>query len=217
MEKTKAKKTITKIVNVLSIIIGVLVLIVAISAISSMSRGYSSLFGYTMYSVRTDSMEGDNPDSFNKGDLIIVKILSEEAKSDLEPGKVITFFDFIDINDNGVKEEVLNTHRIVSINTDNKQVTTKGDNAIGTDDTVDFEKIVGVYSSKIAGIGSVFLFIQSPTGFLVTIVIPSILVVIYCAFLLFKNLNVYNKEKRAIDLENMRKQILEDMKDKDNK
>jgi signal peptidase len=201
MENTKVKKILTKTANIIAVIIAVFVLIVAVSS--------TKIFGVTLYAVKSDSMKGDNPDSFNKGDLIFVKLINAEQQQDLKVGDIITFYDMI----NGKRE--LNTHRIVSIETvgTTTQITTKGDNASGEDTPIDMgsSDIVGVYSFKIGGLGNVILFIQSPTGFLVSVVIPSILVVIYCAYLLFKNLNVYNKEKKQIDMENMRKEILEDI------
>ncbi len=219
MEKTKVKKVLTRTANILAVIIGVFVLFIAVAAISSMSKGYTSLFGYSLYAVKSNSMEGDNPDSFNKGDLILVKLINSEQQSELKVGDVITFFDMLDTDGDGVSKRELNTHRIKSITTIGSviQITTKGDNSPNLDAPIDLgsEDIVGVYSSKIAGLGNLILFIQSPTGFLVTVVVPSILVVIYCAYLLFKNFKSYNKEKRAADLENMRAEIIKDMQGKE--
>lgn len=212
MEK-RVKKALTKTANILAIIIGVFVLLVAVSAIASAAKGYASVFGYTVYAVRSDSMEGDYEDSFNKGALVFVKLLGDDEKSDLEVGQIITFKDWIDVNDDGKLDEVLNTHRIIDVFENNGDVyyQTQGDKAakLNSDkkEQVDSGDVIGVYSSKINGLGGVVLFIQSPTGFLVTVVVPSALVVIYCAFLLIKNLAEYGKLKRNAEIEKIREEL----------
>lgn len=219
---TKGKNTITKTANILAIIIGIFVLIVAISAVSSKAKGYSSIFGYTVYSVRTESMTGDNADSFNKGDLIFVNLLDEEERANLKVGDVITFFTLIDVDGDGTPERALNTHRIERINTigDKEQIITKGDNNAEVDSTPidkDSTDIVGIYSSKIPWIGNISLFVKSSTGFLILIVIPSLLVVIYCIYLFIKNYKVYNAEKRKEDIEKIKAKLEQEMKNKDKK
>ena len=151
---TKVKKILNKTANVLAIIIGIFVLLIAISSISASvgGRGYPSLFGYSAYAVKTDSMKGDKSDSFNKGDLIIVKLLDSVQKAELTEGKVITFYDMI----GGVKE--LNTQRIVEVYNNGTAFETKGDNAPDKDSQIGAEDIVGVYSSKIPVIGNLILF-----------------------------------------------------------
>lgn len=210
MEK-RVKKALTKTANILAIIIGVFVLLVAVSAIASAAKGYSSIFGYTVYAVRSDSMEGDYEDSFNKGALLFVKLLGDDEKSDLKVGQIITFKDWIDVNDDGKLDEVLNTHRIINVYDDGAYYQTQGDKAakLNSDkkEQVDSGDVIGVYSSKINGLGGVVLFIQSPTGFLVTVVVPSALVVIYCAFLLIKNLAEYGKLKRNAEIEKIKEEL----------
>jgi uncharacterized membrane protein (DUF106 family) len=70
---------------------------------------------------------------------------------------------------------------------------------------------VGVYASKIEGLGGVVLFVQSPTGFLVTVVIPSALVVIYCGFLLVRNIVSYSRVKREEDIEKIKEELKKEM------
>lgn len=211
--ETRVKKALTKTANILAIIIGAFVLLVAVSAIASAARGYSSIFGYTAYAVRSDSMEGEREDSFNKGALVFVKLLGDEEKDSLEIGQIITFNDQIDINNDGKLEDALNTHRIIDVFEAEGKVyyQTQGDKAAIVDpnkkEQISSEDVVGVYSSKINGLGGVVLFVQSPTGFLVTVVIPSALVVIYCAYLLIKNIVDYNKIKRNAEIQKIKEDL----------
>lgn len=212
--ETRVKNITAKILNVLAVIVGVFVLIIAVTAISSAANGdkYSSLFGYTAYAVKTDSMDGDKADSFKKGDLIFVRLLEGEQRGGLTAGQIITFLDNIDTDGDGIKEKQLNSHRITAVRPDGSY-TTQGDKAGSEPDIypVKPENVVGVYSSKAANLGNFVLFIQSPAGFLALVVIPSILVVIYCAYLFIKNLKVYNNEKKSGELEKMRLEIMKEM------
>ena len=212
MEKQN-KKIASKVINIFVWIVVGLILLVTISTITSKAQGYSNLLGYTAYAVKSESMVGSNADSFNKGDLIFVKLLSDEEKANLEVGQVITFWDWIDTNGDGIKEHELNTHRIVSINEATGQITTKGDNNSDNDSTIRdiAEDVIGVYSSKIGYVGSFVLFIQSATGFLVFIVVPSLLIVLYCVYLLIKNFKVYNKEKKTDELVKLRQDVMKEL------
>lgn len=208
--ETKAKNILTKIANIFAIIIGAFVLFVAVIAIISAStkENYINLFGYTAYAVETDSMKGSKPDSFNEKALIFVRLLGEDEKGDLEEGQVITFWDYI-----GGKE-VLNTHRIIEIDSNGNYVT-QGDKAAvqnpDATETISPEDVVGAFSSKIEGLGGVVLFIQSSTGFLVTVVIPSALVVLYCGFLLVRNILSYSKVKREDDIQKIKEELKKEM------
>ena len=59
--------------------------------------------------VLTGSMEGDNPDSFNEGDLIIVNKATDESIAALEVGDIVTYVG----NVGGARGFI--THRIVDI------------------------------------------------------------------------------------------------------
>lgn len=210
MEKNnrKNKSVIIKIVNVITIIVCVFILIVALISITNTVNGYNNVFGSTILAVETDSMKGDNPDSFDAGDLIVGKLLKDSQKDKLEEGQIITFWTMID------NKRVLNTHRIVNVAQVGDQVTyeTKGDNNTVNDRemTPAFE-VVAVYKSKISGIGNALLFLQSRNGFLIFVVIPSILTLAYCAYLFFINLKGYNKVKKEEEKEQLKKEFMMEM------
>ena len=196
-----------KVANIITIIICVFVLLFAIIALTKTSNGYNNVFGSTVLAVKTDSMDGDNKDSFKKGDLIVCKILKDEQKSELKVDDVITFYTLID----GKRD--LNTHRIIEIDSVGGQITyvTKGDNNTGQDDlSVAPSDVVAQYSYKIRSLGNIFLFLQDTTGFLIIIVIPSILALAYCVFLFVTNLRGYSKEKKAEEKEKLRQEILKE-------
>lgn len=197
----KKKKILNTVVNVIVILIAVIVIIIAATSIASVEKGYNSYFGYIAAAVKTNSMEGTREDSFNKGDMLFVKALSDAERLTLKEGDVITFWDIID----GVK--ALNTHRIIEVNEMRgaegqllaKSYVTKGDNNINRDNTpVNYDNVVGLYTgNRAAGLGSVVLFLQSSTGFLCLVVVPSILLLIYALVRLILTIVAMKKEKQA--------------------
>ena len=210
MKKVKKKGSVwIKVANIATIVICVFVLLFAIIAITTATNGYNNLFGSTVLAVETNSMDGDNEDSFAKGDIVVAKILKDEQKSELKVGDVITFWTLIE----GHRE--LNTHRIIEVDSGGAQVAyvTKCDNNTNQDDlTVISSEVVALYSYKIKSLGNILLFLQGSTGFLVIIVIPSLLALGYCVFLFITNLKGYNKEKKAEEKEKLRQEILNETK-----
>lgn len=186
-----------KIINIIVAIILVIVFILTLNILLSAKKGYVELFGSASIAVETDSMKGDKANSFNAGDIIKIKILKTEAEQKaLKVGDIITYYDY-DIQQG---KRVLNSHRIIEVinNTSAGTVSyrTKGDNNIAADFTaVMFSDVIGVYTSKIPNLGKVTLFFRSSTGFLVCVVVPSILIVFYCAFLVYKNIKEKNKKE----------------------
>lgn len=79
--------------------------------------------------------------------------------------------------------------------------------------------IVGVYEGRRVGwLGSVALFFQSSTGFLVCVVLPALLLVAYCVYDVVKNVRERNREKLAASVESekerMRAEILAELEKK---
>lgn len=189
------KKALGIALNVLTGLIVVISVIIAISTISSKDKSYVDMFGYSFLSVASDSMEGDNKDSFNYGDAIVIRLIKDDQKDKLEKGQVITFFDPL-IKVNGISQ--LNTHRIVEI-VEVDGVThyiTQGDNKPQPDGTArPAGDVVGVYAGKSNGVGKALLWMQTKDGFLAAVVVPSALVFVYCLVMVIMNVMSYSKSK----------------------
>ena len=213
------KKTANRIVNVIVIVIFAIVLLITIGIFTSRGKGYTNLFGTAMVAVRSDSMEGEKEDSFNEGDLLFIRILkSDEEKKSLKEGDIISFYD-------SNKDGQINTHRIIKdYYADGVEgYLTKGDKAPeGTTDGLNItaSMIVGVYEGhRVGWLGSVALFFQSSTGFLVCVVLPALLLVAYCVYDVVKNVRERNREKLAASVESekerMRAEILAELEKKE--
>ena len=129
-----------------------------------------SLGGYLPQIVLTDSMYP----VIKSGDLIIChKAEAEEIAVD----DIISFFDPAG---NGT---TIVTHRVVDIVTDEKGISwkTKGDSNNAEDRLpVPADKLVAVYKgTRIPGLGKVALFMQTPAGLIVCVVLPLIALIAY--------------------------------------
>lgn len=192
---TKAKKYISYALNALTVVICLFAVLLAVSTITSKGKGYVNILGSVYYSVATGSMEGDNKDSFSKGDVIRVKLLKDNQKDKLKKGQVITFIDPT-IRINNVAQP--NTHRIVDVvEVDGKILyRTKGDANPDNDSAQrPSDEVIGVYKSKANGIGKGLLWMQTKDGFLVSVVVPSGIILIYSFVMVILNIIGYNKRK----------------------
>ena len=90
-EQKKKKKIASKIVDVVlgALIILILGLQIDMFITKNNNFGIPSLFGYSFMEVLTDSMEGENPDSFDAGEGVVIQ---KRDVNDVKAGEVITFY-----------------------------------------------------------------------------------------------------------------------------
>ena len=217
--KSKTKKIIDIVVNVvlwLFVIFSIFVTVVAVSVDKDGEnvpivggKCYLTVLSTSMEGKKPDGIAADKPSGFNKGDLIIAKYIGKdpEAKTKLGIGDVISFR--FDVNNDGkIDKGELNTHRIVDLVKDGEgNVTgyiTKGDNNLTNDaNPVYFGDIVAVYSGRrLVGIGNVLTFLSSKLGFGLCIILPLFLFFAYELFVFIKTLlTVKNEGKKVITAE----------------
>lgn len=192
----KGRKILNTVVNVL-LVIAIIVAAVCtyISFVSASGNGVPSILGIEFFSIQTDSMA----DTLMPGDLAIGREIKD--KSTLRPRDIITYWTVI----NG--ERVLNTHRIEAIYDGGNYLIfeTKGDNNPSADPlNVHESEIVGKYVTKISGVGKVFDYLQTSTGFLVVIVIPVFLFFLFHLVQFFRVLFEYQNVKNRLRYEEER-------------
>lgn len=195
-EEKKEGGVVNTIVNVVLIVAIILAAVCTyVSFVSTSGNGVPSILGIRPFSIQTDSMYP----ALNPGDLIIATAV--EDTSELRPGDIITYWTII----NG--ERVLNTHRITEIYDGGGYYifATKGDNSLMGDAlTVHESEVVGKYWFKIGGIGKVFDYLQTSTGFLLVIVLPVFLFFLYHLVQFFRVLFEYQNVKNRIKYEQER-------------
>ena len=90
-EQKKKKKIASKIVDVVlgALIVLILGLQIDMFITKNNNFGIPSLFGYSFMEVLTDSMEGENPDSFDAGEGVVIQ---KRDVNEVKAGEVITFY-----------------------------------------------------------------------------------------------------------------------------
>lgn len=195
-QEKQPKKTLNTIINIV-LIVAIVVAVVAtyVSFVSTSGNGVPSIFGLRLFSIQTDSMQ----DTLNPGDLAIGTRVKDT--NDLRPGDIITYWTII----NG--ERVLNTHRIIEIYDGGEYLIfqTKGDNNTLEDPlTVDSREVIAQYKFRIPGLGKVFDYLQTSTGFLLVVVLPVFVFFIYHLIQFFRVLFEYQNVKNRIKYEQER-------------
>ncbi len=192
----KKNKVVSTIINVVLIIAIVLAIMATyVSYVSTSGSGVPSILGLRIFSIQTDSMYP----KLLPGDLIIDTAVKEPKK--LQKNDIITYWTVID------GERVLNTHRIAEIYDANGYLifATKGDNNSTVDTlTVHEAEVVGKYSFRVPGLGKAFDYLQTSTGFLIVVVIPVLIFLIYQLIQFFRVLFEYQNVKNRIRFEQER-------------
>ena len=181
------------------------------------------LFGYSTYTVVTDSMSG----TYNVGDVVLCKRTKDPTKYQQEvgykEGDVIAFlaphgFD----KDDRLQGQTI-THRIVTPpfydeESDTWFVETKGD-AVAIKDRVaiPIENIQGVIIGSSSAVSALFGFLAKWYGFLVVIVVPLSAILIWQIFILIKAKEVAQKEQiekeNKVELDALEKAKLDQIED----
>lgn len=209
-EESKTKRVVNTIINVVLVIaIIIAALCTYTSYVSTSGNGVPNVFGIRILSIQTESMYP----TLKPGDMIFDKSVKDTGE--LQIGDVISYWTVI----NG--ERVLNTHRITQIYDGGGYLIfeTKGDNNTVSDAlTVHESEIVGRWDgAKIGGLGKVFDYLQTSTGFLIVVVIPVAIFFLFHLIQFFRVLFEYNNIKNKLLYEQERgrnEDLVEDEKRK---
>ena len=205
MMKPKTKKILKIVLNIAVYALFALILLLTLLIVASGKKGYTSIFGTAYVAVESDSMDGGREDSFQKGALLKLKVLSDEEKLQLKVGDIISFYDTI-----GGKR-VINSHRIVEVWGEESAIVfvTQGDK-IGSPDATrrTLDDVIGRVKSHSNGLGKVFLFIRSGTGFAVCIILPCLLLIGYCIYDLVRAIREQKKESK----EQLKEELLKELR-----
>ena len=157
-----------------------------------------SIFGMKFYVVQTDSMSPseNNKDMdvhFSAGDIIVVKNVDDPTK--LQPGDIISF---ISTNSVSYGETVTHMIREVKYNSNGsvEGYVTFGTNT-GTNDEalVQPSFILGKYYTKLPAIGRFFAYVKSTPGYIVCILVPFLLLILYNGVNVIRLFRQYKREQ----------------------
>lgn len=174
-QKKEKTSTAHKIQTVIGIVLCVILIPILILNISLIVRSFTdpdevpSVGGYLPLIVLTDSMYPQ----IQSGDLIICHTAQPE---DIQVGDVIAFFDPAGNGTSVVTHKVM---ELTEVGGEVAWVTQGIANNAADFLPVPAKNLVGVYESRIPGLGNVVMFMQSTTGLIVCVVLPILLLVGY--------------------------------------
>lgn len=205
------KKALTNIFNFvidfLVVVVLVVSILVVIMSVGTRATGVANVFGYTPFTVQTNSMEP----IFYSGDVLISKAVNQDS---YKVNDIVTYWTTI----NGMAK--LNTHKIVEVTEINGTTCyiTKGENIPDNDERpIVAGDIVAIYTgTRIPYIGKFLDYVQTQSGFFICVLLPMIVFFLYQLYRFVQNLIAYNKEKAREEAEmavqNMTVQLTDEQK-----
>lgn len=186
-----------KVWNILSnifvwviVAITVAMMVFTIVSVNTFDRNDRDIFGYKAFIVLSDSMSATD---FNAGDLVLVKSVDPLT---LKEGDIISF---TSQDQKNYGETV--THKIRRLTKDangDPGFITYGTTTNVDDDTVvTFPFILGKYQFSLPGVGNFFYFLRSTQGYIVCILIPFVLLILYQGLNCIKIFRRYKAEQMA--------------------
>lgn len=181
----RTKKILDRVIDVfawVSFILAVLLAMITVFASFSSDQNGREIFGVKLLLVTGDSMsepEGGGSEDvyFTVGDLVIIK--RPEDATALKEGQIITFISY---NPDSYGKTI--THKIRTLQYDKHGMligyTTYGVHTNENDLVpVKPESILGVYVTKVPAVGNLFAFLKSPRGYALSIIAPSVLLIVF--------------------------------------
>ena len=186
----KAWKVLSTLIVWVMVITAACMMIFTIVSVNTFNRNDRELFGYRCYIVLSDSMAATD---FDAGDLVLVK---EVDPTTLQPGDIISYQ-----SQNSENYGVTVTHKIRARTTDangNPGFITYG-TTTGVDDetVVTYPFILGKHEATLPKVGTFFQFLKTPQGYIVCVLIPFLLLIIYQGLNCVKNFKRYKGEQMA--------------------
>ena len=186
----KAWKIISTALVWIVVLVAVFMMIFTIVSVNTFNRNDRDIFGVRCYIVLSDSMSATD---FDAGDLVLVK---EVDPNTLQAGDIIAF-QSQDTENYGQTV----THKIRTRTTDangNPGFITYGTTTNTDDETVvTYPFILGKYQTSLPKVGTFFQFLKTPQGYIVCILIPFLLLIIYQGLNCVKIFRMYKAEQMA--------------------
>ena len=202
MDKATLKKVLNIAAKVISgclIAFTVFMMIFTVVTVTTVDKNERKIFGVRLYIVTSNSMSPseNNKDMdvhFSAGDIVIIGDVKDPTK--LEPGNIISF---ISTNEKSYGETVTHMIREVQYNTESGKVegyVTFGTNTGDNDQAlVEPEYVIGIYKGKLPGVGNFFAYVKSTPGYIVCILIPFLLLILYNGMNVIRLFRQYKREQ----------------------
>ncbi|MDO4477666.1 MAG: signal peptidase I [Lachnospiraceae bacterium] len=165
----KVKDIVSKIINVISVLIIALAVVILVSVLFTKSGQVPRVGGFSFFRVVTGSMEPE----IGTGSFIVVK---ETDPAQIQQGDVISFYSSAIDMDGAV-----NTHRVVSVTEENGEYffETRGDaNALPDKELTPGDQVIGKVIAHSNVLGKLVGLLINPLIFFPLIVLPLVILII---------------------------------------
>ena len=172
------------------VVVAVAMMVFTIISVNTFNRADRDIFGFKAFIVLSDSMSKTD---FDAGDLVLIR---EVDPSTLQAGDIITFQSQ---NSHNYGQNV--THKIrtrTTANDGNPGFVTYG-TTTDTDDEaiVTYPYIQGKYVAALPKVGIFFNFLKTPQGYILFILIPFLLLIMYQGYNCVRAFRAYKAEQMA--------------------
>ncbi|MCL2630170.1 MAG: hypothetical protein FWD49_01440 [Firmicutes bacterium] len=182
----KGAKIVVWTFGALSALLCIFVVLYSIMAIGHRRNGYNDIFGYSWINVETDRFAQGSGDKFNEGDRGIFKLSKTASARENISKETLVLYKFNDSVYYG---------RVYTTAEGGKSYTIT--NQFSQNSTVSAEHILGVYSSKVEGGGSLIAFMFGNKGYVVFVLLPLIAILAYLITIFVASYVQYSRQDEA--------------------
>lgn len=174
----------------LLVAVTVAVMVFTIVSVNTFNRNDRNIFGYKAYVVLSDSMRASG---INAGDLILVK---QTDPTTLQAGDIIAY---ISQNSESYGQTITHMIREKTPNQYGEPGFITYGTSTGVDDAtvVTYPFILGKYQIRLPMVGSFFQFLKTTQGYIVCILVPFLLLILYQGLNTVKIFRQYKAEQMA--------------------
>ena len=184
----KAWNMISNIAVFLIAVLAVCMMVFTIFSVNTFDRNDRSIFGYRLLVVLSDSMSATD---FKAGDLIFVK---ETDPRNLEPGDIIAYSS--QDSENFGQTVAHKIRRAITDEDGNPGLITYGTTTgVDDDEVVTWPHILGQYRMRLPGVGTFFAFLKTVPGYLLFILLPFLLLILFQGIHCVKLFRDYREEE----------------------
>ncbi|MBO7148866.1 MAG: signal peptidase I [Clostridia bacterium] len=187
------KKTLNIIKNIfvwIVMLVAIFMMVFTIISVNTFNRDDRNLFGLRVYIVLSDSMSATD---FSAGDLVFV---TETDPAELKEGDIIAF---TSQNDENYGETVTHKIRSLTVTEDGEPGFITYGTTTDTDDEaiVTYPYVLGKYNFSIPKLGSFFQFLKTTPGYIMCILVPFLILIIFQGINCVKIFKVYKSEQMS--------------------
>ena len=185
----KAAKIIETVLVSVIVAVTVIVMIYTLASVTFLDKNDRNLFGFKFFIVQSDSMAATH---FDMDDIVIAREVKDIRT--LKEGDIITF---VSQDPDSYLQNVTHMIREVTTDTDGSIAFVTYGTSTNSDDRTLTTIVVGKYLTHIPIPTGTFKFLQSPAGYVLCVLVPFLILIVYQIISCVNLFRRYKKEQMA--------------------